>query len=85
MREKSPGFAPFLRHIHMINYGPTASMGLSGATISGMKYGTARLVDGLCRRFWLEDADRHLESLLSYAEHELTGVIPQELPALAAE
>ncbi|MBB5693310.1 SidA/IucD/PvdA family monooxygenase [Muricoccus pecuniae] len=85
MREKSPGAAPFLAHIHMINYGSTASMGLSGATISGMKYGTARLVDGLCRRFWLEDADRHLESLLSYAEHELTGVIPQELPALAAE
>jgi cation diffusion facilitator CzcD-associated flavoprotein CzcO len=85
LREKTPGAAPFLAHIHMINYGATASMGLSGATISGMKYGTMRLVDGLCRRFWLEDADRHLESLLAYAEHELTSDIPQELPALAAE
>jgi len=85
MREKTPGAAPFLTHVHMINYGATASMGLAGATISGMKYGTARLVDGLCRRFFLEDADLHLNSLLAYAEPELTHPIPQELPSLAAE
>ncbi|MBP0445226.1 NAD(P)/FAD-dependent oxidoreductase [Roseomonas sp. SSH11] len=85
LREKSPGAAPFLQHIHMINYGSVASMGLSGASISGMKYGTARLVDGISRRLWLEDAGHHLESLLTYAEEELTCVIPQELPALAAE
>ncbi|HEY8613183.1 MAG TPA: NAD(P)/FAD-dependent oxidoreductase [Roseomonas sp.] len=85
MREKTPGVAPFLTHIHMINYGSTASMGLSGATISGMKYGTMRLVDGICRRFWLEDAEQHLESLLTYAEHELTSPIPQEIQDLAAE
>jgi cation diffusion facilitator CzcD-associated flavoprotein CzcO len=85
LREKTPGAAPFLTNIHMINYGATASMGLAGATISGMKYGTARLVDGICRRLWLEDADHHLNSLLTYAEPELTHIIPQELPALAAE
>ncbi|MBI0535355.1 NAD(P)/FAD-dependent oxidoreductase [Roseomonas sp. KE2513] len=83
MREKEPGAAPFLTHIHMINYGSTASMGLSGATISGMKYGTMRIVDGLCRRLWLEDAEAHLDSLLTYAEHELTSEIPQE--ALVAD
>ncbi|SHI82512.1 hypothetical protein SAMN02745194_01176 [Roseomonas rosea] len=85
LREKLPGAAPFLAHIHMINYGSTASMGLSGATISGMKYGTLRLVDGLCRRFWLEDAQHHLNSLLTYAEHELTSDIPGEILAEAAE
>ena len=85
LREKTPGAAPFLQHIHMINYGSTASMGLSGATISGMKYGTMRLVDGLCRRFWLEDAPHHLDSLLRYEERELTSEIAAELPALAAE
>jgi cation diffusion facilitator CzcD-associated flavoprotein CzcO len=85
MREKAPGAAPFLAHVHMINYGSTASMGLSGATISGMKYGTARLVDGICRRLWLEDAGQHLESLLRYDEHELTSEIPQELSAAVAE
>jgi len=42
-------------------------------------------VDGLCRRFFLEDADRHLASLLAYDEAELTHAIPQELPPLAAE
>lgn len=85
MRENAPGAAPFLTHIHMINYGSTASMGLSGATISGMKYGTLRLVDGICRRLWLEDAEAHLDSLLTYAEPELTGDIPQESIAMAAE
>ena len=90
LREKTPGAAPFVANIHMINYGATASMGLSGATISGMKYGTMRLVDGICRRLWLEDAEHHLDSLLSYAEPELTSDIPQEtlaenLNTLAAE
>ncbi|WP_338663221.1 NAD(P)/FAD-dependent oxidoreductase [Pararoseomonas sp. SCSIO 73927] len=87
MREKTPGDAPFLHHIHVINYGSTASMGLSGASISGMKYGTPRLVDGICRRLWQEDADLHLRSLLDYDEPELTGEIPQELPppSLVAE
>ena len=69
----------------MINYGSTASMGLSGATISGMKYGTMRLVDGLCRRFWLEDAEHHLDSLLNYAEPELTREIPGEIPDAITE
>ena len=85
LREKTPGEAPFLQHIHMLNYGSTASMGLSGATISGMKDGTMRLVDGICRRFWLEDATHHLDSLLRYEERELTSEIAQELAALAAE
>jgi cation diffusion facilitator CzcD-associated flavoprotein CzcO len=84
-REKTPGAAPFLRHVHMINYGSTPSMGLSGATISGMKYGIARLVDVICRRLWLEDAGAHFESLATFAEQELTSDIPQELPLMAAQ
>ena len=78
-REKEPGTAPFLRHIHFMGYGAAPSMGLSGASISGMKYGTARAVDGLCRELWLDDGAAHLDSLLSYAEPELTRDIPQEI------
>lgn len=79
-REKAPGTAPLLRHIHFMGYGATPSMGLSGASISGMKYGVPRLVDGICRALWRDDAEEHLESLLAYDAPELTREIPQELP-----
>lgn len=84
LREKTPGAAPALRHIHLINYGATPSMGLSGASISGLKYGVSRLVDGLCQALWVDDAEAHMNSLLGYEAWELTAPIPQELP-LAAE
>ncbi|PZW46738.1 cation diffusion facilitator CzcD-associated flavoprotein CzcO [Humitalea rosea] len=83
LREKTPGTAPGLRHIHLINYGATPSMGLSGASISGLKFGVARLVDGICRMLWLEDAGQHLDSLLGYDEWELTSPIPQEVRSAA--
>ncbi len=83
-REKAPGVAPALRHIHLINYGATPSMGLSGASISGLKYGVARLADGLCQALWVDDAEAHMRSLLDYEDWELTAPIPQELP-MAAE
>jgi len=83
LREKTPGAAPALRHIHLFNYGATPSMGLSGASISGLKFGVARLVDGICRMLWLEDAQQHLQSLLGYDEWELTSPIPQEVSAAA--
>ncbi|MFT8242820.1 SidA/IucD/PvdA family monooxygenase [Roseomonas sp. BN140053] len=82
-REKVPGTAPALRHIHFMGYGAAPSMGLSGASISGMKYGVPRLVDGICRALWLDDAELHLHDLLSYAEPELTRDIPQEMPEAA--
>ncbi|MXP65770.1 NAD(P)/FAD-dependent oxidoreductase [Roseomonas sp. M0104] len=84
-QEKTPGAAPALRHIHCMTYAATLSMGLSGASISGMKYGVPRLVDGLCRVLWREDAEAHLAALRAYDVAELTSTIPQELLADAAE
>lgn len=84
-QEKAPGTAPLLRHIHCITYAATLSMGLSGASISGMKYGVPRLVDGLCRALWREDAEAHLAALRSYDAAELTSEIPQELLVDVAE
>ena len=84
-QEKTPGAAPMLRHIHCMTYAATLSMGLSGASISGMKYGVPRLVDGLCRALWREDAEAHLAALRDYDVAELTSTIPQELLADAAE
>ena len=69
--------------MHCFSFAAMLSMGLSGASISGMKYGVARLVDGVCRALWRADADRHVESLLAYADPELTAPSPGELPDAA--
>jgi hypothetical protein len=47
--------------------------GLSGASISGMKYGVLRLVAGLARDIYVADAQTHLESLHAYETPELVS------------
>ncbi len=69
---RGPEDVPGLGRIHNFTFGATPSMGLSGASISGLKFGVRRLVDALTRDFFLEDADLHYQSLLGYAEPELT-------------
>jgi len=58
-REKVPGSAPFLRHIHDFGIGSVQSMGPVCVGLNGMKFGPARLVTGLTRALFLEDAARH--------------------------
>ena len=77
--EREPGGSPALRRIHNFTFGATPSMGLSGASISGMKYGVGRLVRGLARDLFVEDAPLHLDSLLSYDVCELVDVGDQPL------
>jgi cation diffusion facilitator CzcD-associated flavoprotein CzcO len=84
-QERTPGAAPFLARIHCITYAATLSMGLSGASISGMKYGVPRLADGICRALWREDAEQHLAALQAYDLRELTSLIPGELAEEAAQ
>jgi len=83
-QEKQPGAAPFLSRIHCVTYAATLSMGLSGASISGMKYGVPRLADGICRALWREDAEQHLAALQAFDLQELTSLIPEELVEEAA-
>ena len=70
--EREPGTAPALANLHNFTFGATPSMGLSGASISGLKFGIRRLVDAISRDFFLEDAETHYLSLLRYDDHELT-------------
>ena len=70
--EREPGTAPALANLHNFTFGATPSMGLSGASISGLKYGVRRLVDAISRDFFMEDAEAHYLSLLRYDEQELT-------------
>jgi hypothetical protein len=77
--EKTPGAAPVLGRIHNFTYGATLSMGLSAASISGMKYGLPRLIRGVVGDLFREDADRHFEDLLAYAEEDITTLaLPED-------
>ena len=71
--ERTPGQAPALANLYNFTFGAMPSMGLSGASISGLKFGTRRLVNALCRDFFLEDAEAHYRTLLDYQEPELTA------------
>jgi FAD-dependent urate hydroxylase len=60
--EKQPGMAPYLGRIRNFTYGAMVSMGLSGSAISGLKYAVPRLVHGITRSLFVEDAATQYES-----------------------
>jgi FAD-dependent urate hydroxylase len=69
--ERQPGTAPYLARLHNFTFGATPSLGVTGAAITGMKYGVPRLVNGLVRDLFREDAAAHYRDLLAYAVPEL--------------
>lgn len=69
--EREPDTAPFLGRLHNFTLGAMPSLGLTGAAITGIKYGVRRLVDGLARDLFREDADAYYSDLLAYSEPEL--------------
>lgn len=75
--EKSAGATPWVTRIHNFTYGATLSMGLSAASISGMKYGVPRLIQGVVGDLFREDADYHFQNLSDYSDLEITTL---ELP-----
>jgi cation diffusion facilitator CzcD-associated flavoprotein CzcO len=70
--EREPGTAPFLSRLHNFTLGATPSLGgITGAAITGLRYGVRRLVDGLVRDLFREDAATYYRDLLAYAVPEL--------------
>jgi cation diffusion facilitator CzcD-associated flavoprotein CzcO len=69
--ERQPGTAPFLNRLHNFTFGAMPSLGLTGAAIPGIKYGVRRLVNGLARDLFREDASAYYQDLLIYAVPEL--------------
>lgn len=69
--EREPGTAPFLGRLHNFTLGAMPSLGLTGAAITGMKYGVPRLVNGLVRDLFREDAEAHYRDLVRFEEREL--------------
>lgn len=68
--ERSPGSAPYLAHLFNYTFGGLLSMGFGGASISGLKYSSTRLVSGITRSFFCEDSAAHYEGLRNFAETE---------------
>jgi len=68
--EKVPGEAPYVRTLYNFTFGGLLSMGFGGASISGMKYSIPRLVGGITSSFFVEDRERHFDSLRTFAEAE---------------
>jgi len=66
LMEKVPGRAPWLRNVRVFTFGATASFGPSGASINAMKFAVPRLVAGLTRDLFLEDANAFLAGLKAY-------------------
>jgi FAD-dependent urate hydroxylase len=68
--ERTPGAAPYLRYLYNYTFGCLLSLGFGGASISGMKYSSARLISGITGSLFLEDKEQHLQSLHAFAESE---------------
>ncbi len=70
--EKTPGAAPWLKHIFNFTQSATLSMGPTGR-VSGLKYGVRRLMIGVSNSFVREDFEQHLASVKRYNDSELDG------------
>ena len=55
------------------NYSALISLGLSAAALSGLKYAVPRLVEGVARQLFLDDADAILADYEAYAEREFVS------------
>ncbi len=64
--EKQPGEAPYLGSIFNYTFGCLLSLGFGGASISGMKYTQQRLVSGITKQFYLEDAEAYFQTLKDF-------------------
>jgi cation diffusion facilitator CzcD-associated flavoprotein CzcO len=68
--EKVSGSAPFLANIFSYTFAAMPSLACS-AGISALKFGVDRIAGGISRALFVEDADKHLQSLRDYDEQEL--------------
>jgi len=70
--EREPGNAAFLSRIYNFTFGATPSHGLTGAAVTGMRYGVPRLIGGVVRRLFVEDAEHYYRDLVAYDVPELS-------------
>lgn len=64
--EKTAGEAPYLSSLYNFTFGGLLSVGFAGASISGMKYGVQRLVNGITKQLYVEDAEEYYKQLEAF-------------------
>lgn len=72
MTAKSEAGAERLHGLFMFNYAALASLGLSAAALSGLRYALPRLVEGVASQLFLDDRAEILGDYFAYAEEEFT-------------
>lgn len=84
--EKTPGKAPWMKHVYCFNYGATASMGKVSGDIPGISDGAAWLARAVAATLYGEDIADHWQELQNYDKPELLGDeweatdLPTDLP-----
>jgi cation diffusion facilitator CzcD-associated flavoprotein CzcO len=66
LQPKTPDGPDFLRHIHVFNIGSSVSFGASGSSINAMNIAVPKLVAGVTRALFSEDAATHWAALQAY-------------------
>ena len=69
--ERRPGSAPYLKHLFCFSYAAMASHGGQCTSISGHKFALPRLVRGVARSLFLEQADTLMPGLEAFDEREI--------------
>jgi cation diffusion facilitator CzcD-associated flavoprotein CzcO len=64
--EKVPGATPWLRNVHLFTIASTMSFGPSGSSINAMTTAVPKLVYGLTRGLFQQDAQAHWQALQAY-------------------
>ena len=67
---KNPGETPWLSSLYCYTFAGLPSLGFAGAFISGLKYSLPKLVDGITRELYREDAEYYFETLRTYDAKE---------------
>jgi hypothetical protein len=62
-----------LHGLFLFNYAALASLGLSAAALSGLRYALPRLVEGVANQLFLDDRAAILADYFAYDEEEFTG------------
>lgn len=72
-QEREPGRAPWLNRVHCFNYGATLSLGKVSGDIPAVSEGAGFLARAVASELYVEDVERHWQTLVDYAKPELLG------------
>lgn len=69
--EKTPDAAPYLHHIHCFTLGTLPSLGMTGSSVTTMRYGVPQLARGVTRQLFRDDIDYHFQRFIAHDEVDL--------------